>query len=94
MHISDNSAPCYKIQEKTYEHAHHHLICQKCGDIIDFEDDLLEAIEKIIEVTKGFTITDHKVVFYGICSWLGFAIESVELVVPFFSAVESFCTDA
>ena len=67
VYISETVAPCYEIQDKKYEHAHHHLNCQKCGEIIDFEDDLLEAIEKIIEVTKNFTITNHRVIFEGIC---------------------------
>ena len=68
VNIFDGAAPCYKILHKSFQHMHHHLICQNCSEIIDFEDDLLETIEKIIELTKGFTITDHRVVFYGICS--------------------------
>ena len=68
VHIFDGAAPCYKILIKNCEHSHHHLICKSCNTIIDFEEDLLEAVEKIIELTKGFTITDHRVIFYGICS--------------------------
>ena len=67
VHMFDG-APCYKILEKNCEHSHHHLICKSCNEIIDFEEDLLEAVEKIIELTKGFTITDHRVIFYGFCS--------------------------
>jgi Fur family ferric uptake transcriptional regulator len=48
-------------------HTHHHMICKQCGSISDFREDLLEAIEKIILVTEGFTVTDHKVSFYGVC---------------------------
>jgi Fur family ferric uptake transcriptional regulator len=51
----------------TNEHSHHHLICRKCGNILDFEEDLLETIEKKIKDTKNFTITDHRVIFYGYC---------------------------
>ena len=49
------------------QHSHHHLICKKCGKIADFEEDLLEAIEYKINDTTDFTITDHKVIFYGYC---------------------------
>jgi Fur family ferric uptake transcriptional regulator len=49
------------------EHSHHHLICRECGKIVDFEEDLLETIEKKIKDTKDFTITDHRVIFYGYC---------------------------
>ena len=62
-----DSLPCYEMCAFSHEHSHHHMICRQCGEIVDFEDDLLEAIEKIVEDTKGFTITDHRVVFYGIC---------------------------
>jgi Fur family ferric uptake transcriptional regulator len=51
----------------TSEHSHHHLICRECGKIVDFEEDLLETIEKKIKDTKDFTITDHRVIFYGYC---------------------------
>ena len=64
----NGNAPSYKVLRHSCEHSHHHLICKKCNAIIDFEDDLLESIEKIIQLTKDFTITDHKVVFYGVCS--------------------------
>lgn len=57
----------YEMCAYKSEHSHHHLICRKCGKIVDFEEDLLEAIEKKIKDTKDFTITDHKVIFYGYC---------------------------
>jgi Fur family ferric uptake transcriptional regulator len=63
-----NALPCYELCTHEHEHSHHHLICRICGSILDFEDDLLEPIERIIENYKGFKITDHRVVFYGICS--------------------------
>lgn len=66
--FADNVAPCYEVIGNSLAHTHHHLICEKCGEIVDFEEDLLDAIEKIIQVTKDFTISDHKVIFYGTCS--------------------------
>lgn len=49
------------------EHHHHHLICQKCGKVIEFEDDLLENLEEDIKEKLGFKVTDHQVKFFGIC---------------------------
>jgi Fur family ferric uptake transcriptional regulator len=57
----------YEMCAFNSEHSHHHLICRKCGNIVDFEEDLLETIEKKIKDTKNFTITDHRVIFYGYC---------------------------
>lgn len=48
-------------------HYHHHLICQSCGEIISFDDDLLEDLEKHIEETLGFHVMDHELKLYGKC---------------------------
>jgi len=34
------------LQKENDKHSHHHLICKSCKNVIDFEDDLLDAIEK------------------------------------------------
>ena len=49
-------------------HQHHHLICLKCRKIIEFEEDLLENLEKVINEKSGFDIVNHEVKFYGYCS--------------------------
>lgn len=49
------------------EHAHHHLICVKCGSVFDMEDDLLEELEKRIYAKMRFTVRDHNLKFYGDC---------------------------
>ena len=48
-------------------HHHHHLICTKCGRVFEFEDDLLDDLEKDIAEKSGFKIEDHQVKFFGIC---------------------------
>ncbi|HBG22546.1 MAG: Fur family transcriptional regulator [Syntrophaceticus sp.] len=48
-------------------HNHHHLICIKCGRIIEVNDDLLEALETWIEEKTLFHITDHQLKFFGYC---------------------------
>lgn len=66
--VSDDATAYYEAADNAKTHSHHHLICRQCGAIIDFEEDLLESAEKIIEQTKGFTIQDHRVTFFGICA--------------------------
>lgn len=53
--------------EGEMKHSHHHLICRKCGKIIQFEDDLLEELEVHIEKATGFHVLDHELKFYGEC---------------------------
>jgi Fur family ferric uptake transcriptional regulator len=48
-------------------HQHHHLICLDCGKVMEFDDDLLETLEKDIAEKSGFQIIDHQVKFFGYC---------------------------
>ncbi len=48
-------------------HAHHHLICSRCGAVVDMEDDLLEELEKRIYQKNRFIVDNHSVKFYGRC---------------------------
>ncbi len=52
---------------KSEAHHHHHLICLKCSSVAEFDDDLLEALESVIEKKNGFEIVDHQLKFYGYC---------------------------
>lgn len=48
-------------------HHHHHAICNKCGKVYSFEDDLLDTLEQALMETMGFEVEDHEVKLYGIC---------------------------
>lgn len=50
----------------TGEH-HDHLICVKCGKIIEFFDETLEKLQHNIAKKHGFQLEDHSMVLYGIC---------------------------
>ncbi len=47
---------------------HHHLVCEKCGEIEDISDCNIDALEKDIEKKKKFKVTSHSLEFFGICS--------------------------
>ncbi|MEW8955208.1 Fur family transcriptional regulator [Clostridium sp.] len=57
----------YELVHKDELHRHHHLICTKCGKVIEVEGDLLDNLEEKIEVQYKFKIKDHSVKFFGIC---------------------------
>ena len=46
---------------------HDHLICVKCGKIVEFVDESIEAKQKEIAENNGFRISDHSLIIYGIC---------------------------
>ncbi len=47
---------------------HDHLVCVKCGRVDEFYDDIIEQQQKKIAADKGYAITDHNLILYGICS--------------------------
>jgi len=55
-----------------YEHAskkdHHHLICEKCGDLEDVSDNFISDIEREIQRKKKFLIKRHSLEFFGVCA--------------------------
>ena len=59
------------VQGKKFEIAnkphHDHLICEKCGAIIEFENKQIEELQYQIAKENGFELTDHLMQLYGIC---------------------------
>lgn len=47
---------------------HDHLICLKCGLILEFEDEEIERLqERIAQRLGGFTVLRHRHELYGLC---------------------------
>lgn len=57
----------YEIADPGGDEHHHHLVCEKCGELYPFDDAELERA--ILELSKrhGFRITDHEVTLRGVC---------------------------
>ncbi len=54
--------------ELAHEGDHHdHLICTRCGLIIEFEDEIIEEQQRLIAVKHGIHIETHKMELYGRC---------------------------
>lgn len=59
---------CYRYElSEDQRHQHHHLICIKCGNVYEFDDDLLDELEGKIYKSNDFTVLDHMVKFFGYC---------------------------
>ena len=50
----------------TIDH-HDHIVCQKCGSVEEFYDEVIENQQEMIAEKYGFRITDHSMYLYGIC---------------------------
>lgn len=56
-----------------YEHRHlgrhhDHMICTKCKNIVEFQNERLENLQREIAAAYGFHMLQHKMEIYGICS--------------------------
>ena len=46
---------------------HYHLVCEKCGTVIDFEMPEYTDINKKAETMSSFKISRHRIDFFGLC---------------------------
>ncbi len=71
-----------------YEHRHlgqhhDHMICTKCGKIIEFKNDQLEQLQSQVVSGFGFHMLQHRMEIYGICAD---CLKSREQQMPLISA--------
>jgi len=63
----------FEGQPIRYEHRHlgvhhDHLICTKCGKIVEFSDESIEKRQLEVAATHGFHMLQHRMDIYGLCS--------------------------
>ncbi len=61
------------IKETLFEHRHlglhhDHMVCTKCGSILEFKDEAIERQQLRVADAYGFHMLQHKMEIYGICS--------------------------
>jgi Fur family ferric uptake transcriptional regulator len=62
-HRFDDGVARYEI-----EHAHHdHLVCVRCGKIVEFESEMIESSQEEIAARYGFRVLRHRHELYGHC---------------------------
>ncbi len=57
--------------KKRYESAdkahHDHMVCTECGHIEEFSHQTIEQLQLAAAEEKGFTLTGHQLVMFGLC---------------------------
>lgn len=53
--------------EGTEGQHHDHLICERCGRIVEFEEQGIERLQAEVARRLGFRFTGHKMELYGVC---------------------------
>lgn len=53
---------------EAHEDHHDHLICQRCGKIIEFRVDMIERLQDWVAQMHGFEVLDHRLEIYGQCT--------------------------
>ncbi len=62
-----------KTREPLYEHRHlgihhDHMVCTKCGTILEFRDEALEKQQLKVANAYGFHMLQHRMELYGLCA--------------------------
>lgn len=63
----------YELTQGPRTRHHHHLICMKCGRVIDYTDfvsketDLIQKTEKALTEKYKFKVSSHQIHFWGLC---------------------------
>jgi Fur family transcriptional regulator, ferric uptake regulator len=58
----------FKRYEPMPAQAHHeHLICERCGRVVEFQNERLERMLPVIADEHGFQHDRHRVEIYGVC---------------------------
>jgi Fur family transcriptional regulator, ferric uptake regulator len=50
-----------------HDHHHDHLICTRCGSIVEFVNEQIEALQDSVAKQHGFVVSHHKMELYGVC---------------------------
>lgn len=64
-HHFEGGKSVFEISHKAH---HDHLVCLKCGKVIEFEDPMIEARQDEIAKTNNMKLTHHSLYLYGECT--------------------------
>lgn len=64
-HFADGTAR-YEVHVDTADH-HDHMICTRCGTIVEFENPAIEALQEQVAATHGYKLTSHRMDLFGLC---------------------------
>jgi Fur family ferric uptake transcriptional regulator len=55
---------CFEVLQKA---RHHHLICHKCGQMVEMSDDMLAGLRQSIENSYSFAVDIDHLALWGLC---------------------------
>lgn len=55
----------YKLCERDH---HHHLVCERCGDVVEIPSCEVESWASSVAAKRGFTVSSHQADIYGLCT--------------------------
>ena len=56
------------VFELNDEDHHDHMVCIGCGKVLEFIDPRIEELQKKVADKHNFTIQDHALTLYGLCT--------------------------
>ncbi|MFP6664661.1 MAG: transcriptional repressor [Deltaproteobacteria bacterium] len=63
-HFADGQT---RYENADAEEHHDHILCDRCGTIVEFNDEELERLQDDIAKRLGFVLSSHRMELYGIC---------------------------
>lgn len=64
-YIDSSVTPTYVLLPDGH---HHHIICTRCADVIEFEDCGLDDLKAMLEGRLGVQLNGHLLEFFGLCA--------------------------
>lgn len=55
------------VFELAHKKHHDHLVCLKCGNVVEFEDEIIEQRQADIAKSHNIILTNHSLYLYGEC---------------------------
>lgn len=62
--IGEKNVKFYEIN--LYDH-HDHLVCESCGKIVEFFDNVIEKLQEKIANENNFIMKNHNTIIFGLC---------------------------
>ncbi len=63
-HHFDGGQAVFELEQGQH---HDHIVCVRCGRVVEFLDKTIEERQSAIAAELGFELTDHSLVLYGNC---------------------------
>ena len=62
-----DGAARFELVDENDDGHHHHLVCEKCQEVVEIEECFPREIEQRIAARNGFKAVTHKLEFFGVC---------------------------